>query len=405
MEDRLTLYRHYMSQLDAAANPFQAMERGLYVPHTHEIARQIATRVELQPASTHLVIGGIGSGKTTQLLAALDRLKKLEDTTAFYIDVSEEHDLSKIRPGVLTALTGLHLGRAVSAHTAESMEAFEEIQRWAYGYNEWVYDDYYDHEPPEPDDYVAEEYVPQRLVRRPGLISPPQKSLSISIERKLAVLGAIREAFSVQCPHSVILLDSLDRLSNPQVFLDTIQQEIQAFRQCGIGSVLVAPLHMLYGESRAFLDAFDHFYFHSAIDIENEDGRADVDGLTFLVRILRARASEQLLPPKPAGMIAGASGGVIRDLISLARSAGEEAYLAGADEIDMTHVALASEAFGRQLVLGIDRYDLDMLHRVYKRGKFVPTSDKELSLLTTRRVLHYAPNRFRVHPTIVPFLE
>jgi hypothetical protein len=71
MQDRLTLYRNYMSQLDAAADPFRAMERGLYVSHSREIARQIATRVELQPSSTHLIIGGIGSGKTTQLLATL----------------------------------------------------------------------------------------------------------------------------------------------------------------------------------------------------------------------------------------------------------------------------------------------------------------------------------------------
>ena len=126
--------------------------------------------------------------------------------------------------------------------------------------------------------------------------------------------------------------------------------------------------------------------------------------MTFLVQVLRARAPEQILPEGPAEKIAELSGGVLRDLISIARSAGEEAYLAGADKIEISHVLLASEAFGRNLVLGIDRDGLKILRQVHKQGKFVPTSDKEMSLLATRRVLHYAPNRFRVHPTIVPLL-
>ena len=403
MQDRLTLYRNYMSQLDAAANPFRAMERGLYVSHSREIARQIATRVELQPSSTHLIIGGIGSGKTTQLLATLDRLTTLKDTAAVYVDVSKEHDLGKIRPGVLTALTGLELGKKLAnAHTKESKEALKEIERWAYGYSEWVEDDDY-YEPPDnkpPDDSFEEEYVPQRLVQHPGLISPPRKPLSTSIEKKLAALSTMREALSAIYPHFVILLDSLDRLTNPKVFSDVIQQDVQAISQCGIGVVLVGPLRMLYGEGRTFVDAFDHFYFHSAIDIEDDE-----NGLTFLVQVLRARAPEQILPEGPAEKIAELSGGVLRDLISIARSAGEEAYLAGADRIEISHVLLASEAFGRNLVLGIDRDGLKILQQVHTKGKFVPTSDKEMSLLATRRVLHYAPNRFRVHPTIVPLLR
>jgi hypothetical protein len=394
-----------MSQLDAAADPFRAMERGLYVSHSREIARQIATRAELQPSSTHLIIGGIGSGKTTQLLATLDRLTKLGDTVAVYVDVSKEHDLGKIRPGVLAALTGLALGKKLgNAHTKESKKAFEEIERWAYGYGEWVEDDSYyeppDDEPPDYPDYDEQEYPPQRYVQHPGLISPPRQPLSTSIETKLVALSTMRKALSVIYPHFVILLDSLDRVTNPKVFFDIIQQDVQAISQCGIGVILVGPLRMLYGEGRNFIDAFDHFYFHSAIDIEDDE-----NGLTFLLQVLRARAPEQILPEEPAERIAKLSGGVLRDLISIARSAGEEAYLAGTDKIEISHVLLASEAFGRNLVLGIDRDGLKILQQVHQRGKFVPTSDKEMSLLATRRVLHYAPNRFRVHPTIVPLLR
>lgn len=103
--NRRDRFREYMSRLEAAANPRLALERGFYVSRAGRgIAEQIAGRLELRPASKHLIVGGVGAGKSTQLLVAKDRLCALGDTSAIYIDVSEWQDLKKLQPGVLLTL-------------------------------------------------------------------------------------------------------------------------------------------------------------------------------------------------------------------------------------------------------------------------------------------------------------
>jgi len=58
-----------MSRLNAAADPADAIRQGFYVePGERSIAKQLATRLELEPASSHPVVGGVGAGNTTQLL-------------------------------------------------------------------------------------------------------------------------------------------------------------------------------------------------------------------------------------------------------------------------------------------------------------------------------------------------
>ena len=58
-------------------------------------------------------------------------------------------------------------------------------------------------------------------------------------------------------------------------------------------------------------------------------------------------------------------------------------------------------------MLGLDTEEIRVLQRVASSGAFVPTSDKDLALLVTRRVLEYGAGRtrFAVHPTIVPLLQ
>ena len=77
------------------------------------MAEDLALRLELEPGSTHLVLGGIGSGKTTELLRAQERLQKSLSEAGDhveYIDVSLRHDLAApTLSGVLVALAGLAL--------------------------------------------------------------------------------------------------------------------------------------------------------------------------------------------------------------------------------------------------------------------------------------------------------
>jgi len=202
--------------------------------------------------------------------------------------------------------------------------------------------------------------------------------------------------------HVVVLFDSLDRLGDAADFEKNVAQDVAALRQAGIGVVLVGPLRCMYGTDRAIVDRFDYFYYQPCVDAQQ-----DAASLGFLLDILRARADADILPDAPCRRLAEYSGGVLRDLITLAQAAGEEAYLGGADQITEAHVEAAADAFGRKHLLGLGSDELEVLQRVRTKGIFVQTSDKDLALLVTRRVLEYQNGRprYAVHPTLRPLLE
>ena len=69
---------------------------GLYVEVPGSVSSRLAAELSLAPRSTHLLIGGVGSGKTTQLLAAQRLVSQIHDVRALYIDVSKRHDIAKM---------------------------------------------------------------------------------------------------------------------------------------------------------------------------------------------------------------------------------------------------------------------------------------------------------------------
>jgi hypothetical protein len=85
-----------MTAFEGAADPAKSIEHGHYVHAPGQLlVDQIAGRIALRPNSTHLLVGGIGSGKTTQLLVAKKQLEAVEDFLVFYVDVSRYTDISQ----------------------------------------------------------------------------------------------------------------------------------------------------------------------------------------------------------------------------------------------------------------------------------------------------------------------
>lgn len=399
-----------MARLAPAANPLDAVRDGLYVPRPgRSTADEVSARLELDPTSSHLVVGGIGSGKTTQLLVARDRLGALSDTHAEYVDVSEIHDISRMESGALLVIAGLMLGRLLdkASDDAAALVAGEQFRRWAHGHTEtyWVDDDFDEYEPDQYDDVEPpSDRRPQKLVKveEQALLSSPHRSLEWTVEEKSSALSLLCKGLRKQFPHIILLLDSLDRLSDVSIFAKLVEQDVRAIRQAGIGIVLVGPLRSMFGASRSIVDQFQHFYPQPAVDVDD-----DIAGRGFMVEVLRKRAPAELLTEEACVSLAGLSGGVLRDLIALARAAGEEAYMSGADKVEPEHIATAADAFGRKLIFGVSPEEIDVLQRVMKTGAFVQTSDQDLALLVTRRVLEYqaSARRFAVHPTLVPLLK
>jgi hypothetical protein len=382
--NRRDKFREYMSRLDAAAAPRFALERGFYVTRAGRgIAEQIAGRLELRPASKHLIVGGVGAGKSTQLLVAKDRLHALGDTSAIYIDVSEWQDLQKLQPGVLLTLAGLQACALLEPGPIRQV-AEKRFKRWAHGYEMH----------PEPDG----DNVPMV----PGVVTPPEAALEYDVTRMKNTLGDVRRALASKTPHLVLIIDSLDRLSNLEPFTRIVEQDIAAISSLGIGLVLVGPLQAIHGLRRLLIERFDHVYLQTAIDVLR-----DLEGRDFLLQVLRQRSPEELLPGEVCEGLVVFSGGVLRDLISLARQAVEEAYLDGSDTVTSSHVRIAADAFGRSLMIGLRQNEVEVLQKVRTQGSFVMTSEDDLALLATRRILEYreAGLHYAVHPTLEPLLK
>lgn len=398
--NRRERFREYMRRLTTGVSAREAIDNELYVPlPSGSMADRLVPRLDLQPASAHLVVGGLGTGKTTQLLVAHQRLDALPDVSSTYIDVSTHHDLSRLTPGVLIVVAGLSLsGRLVSSRPGAESNLRRQFRRWARGYTEWVEEDYDDDYDVDPD---YDDHPSRTPVRYDPVLVPPEPPIATDVAEKVKALGQLHEAVKQHVKNVVLMFDSLDRVTNIDAFGATASQDIRAMKQLGIGVVVVGPLTVIFGPHRQIADRFDHTYHVGAVDVDTADGPQ------FLERVLRLRVPEELLTDDAVRRIVRSSGGVFRDLLSIARAAGEEAYIAGAEQVMEQHVASAADNFGRTLMLGLGADEIAVLQRVKSHGHFVQTSDKHIALLATRRVLEYGEGeaRFKVHPTIAELID
>ncbi len=354
-----------MASLNAAASPQQALDSGFYVPPPAalSIAHELSARLELQPASTHLVVGGVGSGKTTELLAACQKLADDEEIAAIYVDVSEFFDLAEFTSSTLLA--------ALLQGLAEPLKQWEarhpQVRSASLQYQEWSY-----YKSRSKDD---DEHTFTSLVSAYG---------------------------HAQCT-PVVLMDSLDRLPDPLLLETALRQYAGLIRKGRIGLVLAGSIRFRYGLDRSLRDLFDQFY--SAPYVATDEGF----GLGFLCSVLRARVPAVLIDDDRCQQLARLSGGVLRDLLTLAQAAVNEAYIRGGDQVSSEHIQIAADSFGRKQMLGLDSEEIETLQRVRTRGSFVQTSAKDLGLLLTRHILEYQDANgktvYKVHPTLQPLLE
>lgn len=387
MSNRLQIFRERMAAFEGAANPQEAIENGYYVRAPGQLlAEKLSARVALRPASSHLLIGGIGSGKTTQLLVACEKLKEIGDIYPIYIDVSLYADISKINPGVLTAIAGVELAELVGGIDNETIEnSTETIFNIAYGYQEAI-------------DAQLGNFG---KFRRKGII--PEKH-NYGLQKNLI------EAVNTLVEHSVneygkivLFFDGLDRLGNLKIFSDILVSDAKAITNANVGFVIVGPSIFLYGNNSTYIENYlDYFYRQPCFDIEN-----DIDAYKFFLKILEVRFKDNFIEDEAIGLIIKYSGGVLRDLISLTQAAIEETYISGDDKIKDKHIFDAVVSLGKSQILGLSNEELEILQIIMKKGNFIPRTDQDIKLLVTRRIIEYIypKQRYAVHPAIVPIIE
>lgn len=400
--DRRTRFRDYMRRLDPTGEPAQAIASGFYVAPPNAVSQRIATRIELQPASSHLLVGGIGSGKTTELIAIERRLAAVGDLLPIRVDVPSRHRLEKMKPGVLIALAATEASAQLSREREQGLaldesldDVVHRISRVARGY--WI--DYPDFDPFDNDGYWV-----------PGILEEPQ--LSQNVQTLSEALGRVNAVLQKK---PVLLLDGLDRVPDIKALAAVLGQDVPAITRAGVGLVIIGPQLLRFSPYRAIEGVFETVHLHGATGADTAEGQA------FLTAVLRARADEELLPADSAAGLVRWSGGVLRDLVALGRAAGADAYAAGSDTVQPAHVDAASDRFGRDLLLGCTREMVARLKELVPRRHaprppgpprrddlpaFTVATEIDQRLLIERLIIEIpgTPIRYVPHPTIVPLI-
>jgi hypothetical protein len=401
MSDRLKFFRRLMSAFEGTSNPQRAVERGFYVNLPNNPIAAITGKIALRPSSVHLLFGGIGSGKTTQLLLTQQALNELEDIKAIYVDVSLVTDISNLQSGALIATAGIELITILGDIEESKLKSSKKIiENAAYGYNETKTLPSLS-EALNASLAILRDSSPRKIVtNHKGLLSTEKQ------ENKDLVL----QAFSNLCRAAqeklgreiIFLFDGLDRLSDSQVFIDSALNDIVEIKNAGIGSVLVGSVVTIY-KKRENITSFDSSsYYLSYLNVFES-----VEVQDFFADVIKVRDVENLINPDVRQFLTFKSGGVLRDLMSLCQASIEEAYMDGSDKITEKHANQAALSLARSKIIGLTESNVNILRQVLTGESFLPRTSEDFELLLTGHILEYRHprQRFVIHPILAPIIE
>jgi hypothetical protein len=406
MSDRLKFFRRLMSAFEGTSNPQRAVERGFYVNLPNNPIEEITGRVTLRPSSVHLLFGGIGSGKTTQLLLTQQALNELEDIKAIYVDVSLVTDISDLQSGALIAIAGLELIKTLgNTNNTQINKHKQTIERAAYGYSEKkivtksVFPIYEEVAKLQEVFKSITNYEKEEAIIHKGLLSSEKQ------ENRELVLDAFSQlnkaAKEITKKYTVFLFDSLDRLRNSKIINSALDDVID-INNIGTGSVLIGSIATMYEEREHIAEISDYNYFLPYCNVsENDEARQ------FFKDILTIRDPENCITLDARELLILHSGGVLRDLMSLCQASIEEAYMDGSDLITANHANQAILALARSKLIGLTDSSIEILSKVMTENSFSPRTSEDFDLLLTGHILEYRypRRRFVVHPILVPILE
>lgn len=408
-------FRAFMRRFNPTAPPGHCIAQDLVVEQSSSEIAKMAVRADLEPGSQQLVVGGIGSGKSTQLLLIMRRLSDQAKTIPLYIDITRETDVARLNPGAVLASVGLHLLKrcerdATAAPKLDSVSG--QIRKFALGETKevWVtdydYPPYGDDYPPSDDDYLPIDeddrepghYVAQKIPGKLRPVSPAFPPLNRDLEEIAEPFRELLAAARDDGAIIVVILDGLDRLTSPGRFWDVVYQDFRLLRKLEISVIAAAPLSILFGVARPISEYVDSVYHLPVFDPKVS---------RFPMQVLEKRNAAELMDAGTMEAVARGSGGVLRDLISLARSAATESYLAGGETISQLHVAKAVRELGDSYFLGLGKNHLGVLKQLKREGAFRVDDPASLELLFTRRVLEYhePQPRYEIHPALAQLMD
>ena len=400
--DRRQIYRPFLERLNPIALNRSVAERNLIVlppasdprdpkqPPIHEV---FADTAELNRGTQMALVGGMGCGKTTELLLTMDRLRRHDDAVNVFLDAAEFTDFSEANAGAMLAAIGLRLFAQIDQRFGEPPKpvrsAGVQLRKLALGTTEWT-----DGSDP---DYGQDGMVP---VRVPGLMRPRFPALKERVAEVKGLLEVVLFPFQERDSQVTVAVDGLDRLIEPTRFREFAEQDLRAVRGMQVTIIVAAPLLLWYDSSRFLQDYFDVVkHIPAAV--------ADPKENSFLKDILKRRGAGELMSAASINDICRFSGGVLRDVMELAQSAAQYAYRDAEDRIGKQHIRAAVRQLGNRYLAGIGAAQEWRIEHLLRGREFSPDDPVSRDLLVSRRVLEYSRGGleyFRVHPALVEVL-
>lgn len=403
--DRRQVYRPFLASLNPASpgtlgNLIVTPEHDPRQPDQPPIHVAFANAAELTRGVQMALVGGIGSGKTTELWLTDKVLKRHEDAINVLIDLAEITDLNGLNPGAALIAVGMELFRKLKKQqkSDEIKTAYQSLRVLATGKTDWVEPEPEEYDPSADDDDEHVQLVP---VHTPGLLKPRfpaiQRQVTDVLDLTLAIAGPLVDSDA----QITIMIDGLDRLIEPERFRRFVEQDLRALRGTPISIIVAAPLLLWFDKSRFLQDYFDDAkHIPAAI---SDPAKSD-----FLKQVLVRRGAGDLMGEGEISEIARFSGGVLRDLITLARTAAEAAYREDKDRIDAEHVRSAVRQLGKRYLLGLGHSQLARIGRLTDNQEFSVDNPKSREMLVNRQVLEYfsdGRDSFAVHPALAEALK
>lgn len=402
--DRRRIYRPFLDRLNAIASPRALADSGdLIVPRDHDLrdAGQppihvaLANAAELSRGTQMALVGGIGSGKTTELLLTHRILSRHTDAVNLFVDLAEFTDLNELNTGAILAVAGMGLCSQLKKSGKEPSEevksAYTKLRELALGKTKWVSGN--DWGDSDEDSYGIR-------VEVPGLMKLRFPALRREVKEVKELLETIASPLLENDAQITLLIDGLDRLIKPERFREFAEQDLHALRGTKMTVIIVAPLLLWYDKSRFLQDSFDLVKHLPAAAAGPGDS-------AFLRQILERRGALDLMDRTEVATIAKYSGGVLRDLLTLARSAAEYAYRDDENRIARRHVQAAVRQLGNRYLVGLGKIHMLFLRRLAEHDEFPIEDATAKELLVNRQVLEYLSRgreHFAVHPALAKVL-
>lgn len=405
--DRRQLYRPFLERLNPIASAQSLLADGLIVAPDHDprdtgeppIRVALANTAELTRGSQMALVGGIGSGKTTELLLTQKELSRHSDAVNIFVDMADYADLSEISPGAILATAGIQLYRHLVKKAGNRKlpdavrAAWVKLRELAFGKTKWI-------DPEAFDPYDGESGDDRVPVTVPGVMKLRHPALRHQVAEILGQLVTIASPLLEDEAQVTLLVDGLDRLIRPELFREFAEQDLQALKGTKISVIIAAPLLLWYDKSRFLQDYFDVVKHIPA-------AAAGPRSSAFLRQILERRSALDLMDRTEIAAIAKYSGGVLRDLLTLARSSAEYAYRDAEDRIGRGHVNAAIKQLGNRYLVGLGDTQKRLLRRLIGHGEFPIENSTARELLVNRQVLEYfkgGVDYFAVHPVLTRIL-